>query len=233
MSSWHLIASIQLILPATVVLWAPRSQVRSVRHTISMDLSQISAWDYICTSPHLSPRGIAACNPSSSLARNFPLLEVFAWVDASTRSPLFFSNCGYSITFWDCSRGCMLIGSLSTTKSLTSTLLLKAFHASCTSIHVDSWLAHIAIVSPSQNFLTKELILNRRYLPHLSSDSTNFIFQFGYFYARNPKMLFFSETILPKISDILCKLARPKIPALIPCRKSITQLWYHIEISIQ
>ena len=124
----------------------------------------------------------------------------------------------------------MLRGSLSTTKSLTFALLLKALHASCTSVHVYSWLAHIAIVPPSQNFLTKELILNRRYLSHPSFNLTDCFFQFGYFFARNTNILFVSKNLSPNISDILYKLTHPKIPALIPCRKYITQLRYHVEI---
>ena len=92
----------------------------------------LQSWDYFLASPHLSFGGMVASSPSSSLAQNYPLLEVSTWVHVSTRSPLYFSNFCCSTTRWGYFWGCMLKGyscSLSTTKSLTFSFLLKALYA--------------------------------------------------------------------------------------------------------
>ena len=102
--------------------------------------------------------------------------------------------------------------SLSTTNYLNFAFLLKACMHLEPKEHTGSWLAHqyVSSVPSSQNFLEKEMILNQRYLPHLNSDSANFfifIFNFGYFSARNPNLLFIFENFVQKFSDLLCKLS--------------------------
>lgn len=97
LSLWHH-TSLTITNPSCYyVLWAPIARKLSMRKTSQWNLPKfLHSWDYYFKSPHLSPRAMAACAPSTHLVWNFPILEVFAWVDISNWSLLYSSNCGCS-----------------------------------------------------------------------------------------------------------------------------------------
>ena len=99
--------------------------------------------------------------------------------------------------------------SLSTTKYLTFALLLNTLHASCTPSSY-RFLAgtpiyfHFPAVT---KFSRKRVDFKSAISP--SSElrfSRFFFFDFGYFSARNPNLLFIYENFVQKLLDLLCKL---------------------------
>ena len=182
-----------------------------------MDPAQFQlSWDYHFTSSHLTFGGMAACDSSAHMVRNFLLLEVSAWVDVCTRSPLSFSSCGCSIIsrscFWGFFWSYMLRGnllSLSTIKYLTFSLLLKAFHASCTSSSYRFFSSTpIHFIFPAvTKFFGKRANFKSAISPSSELRFNQFFFEFGYFSARNPNLLFVSKNFAQKVSDLLWKHA--------------------------
>ena len=93
--------------------------------------------------------------------------------------------------------------SLSTTKYLTPDFLLKYLHAYGTS-SAYRFLNHTHCNRPTvTKFSKKELILNRRYLPHPSSE---LIFHLGSF-SQGIQICYFFFNFTPKYSDIIYKIS--------------------------
>ncbi len=134
----------------------------------------------------------------------------FSCCDCSTTSWSCCTNRGSSIIVWDFFWRCMLRGnilSLSTTKSLTFSLLLKALHASCTSsaykflASTPIYFHFPAVTKFSRKRADFKLVIS----PSSELWFSRFFFYFGYFSARSPNMLFISENFVYKFLDFLCK----------------------------
>jgi len=200
---------------------------------------------------------MSACDPSAHLVRSFPLLEVSVWVNVSTRSPLSVPCCGCSTTSWSCctNRGSSIIVwdffwhyllggnllSLSTTKYLTFSLLLKAFHASCTS-SAYKFLAStpICFIFPTVTKLSRKIADFKLAISPSSKlqFSQFFYFYFGSFSIRNPNLLFISKNFVQKFSDLLYKLLAQKLKLWNLLFLYIVLPWspvlrYHVEFFLQ